>query len=390
MAGEASIDAITRLANGKIAIGRDKGLFVFQPEHQNLPMQKPLVDVEKIHVNNINGETTEQIKAKEKEPLHIQLRSINYFDTEPQRFVYRLKGYSEEEFETETPTINLFPIPYGNYDLEIHALDSWGTRSDKVSIGVEIIPPFWKEKWFGLLMGMLSITSLAGIWKIQIKKIKRKETEKSNTYRRIAELEMRALKAQMNPHFVFNALNSIQNFIAQGDQRNAMKYLSEFGHLVRMNLENAGEDRITIKEEIEFLKFYIEIEKIRFENKLTFTIDWDKHLDITLKCIPPMMIQPLVENAIKHGILPLGGGEIRVHFKEDENPDYLLIEVEDDGMGFVEKSEEKGHKSLGLKIIQERLNISGKGKEENITITNKAQIDPNEKGTIVHLRIQKD
>lgn len=388
--GEPSIDAITQLKNGKIAIGSDKGLFLFEPENQQLPRQKPIIHIAKIDVNSQSSETEEYIKASEKQPVQIYLRAINYFDTEPQRFSYRLKGYSEEEFETETPKINLFPIPHGNYELEIYALDSWGNKSDKVSIGIEIIPPFWKEKWFLILMSMLSIASIVGIWKIQVKKIKRKETEKTNTFRRIAELEMKALKAQMNPHFVFNALNTIQNFIASGDQRNAMKYLSEFGHLIRLNLENSTEDRITIKEEIEFLKFYIEIEKIRFENKLIFTIDWDKNLDITLKCVPPMLIQPLVENAIKHGILPLGSGTIRIHFMEDQNPDYLLIEVEDDGIGFRENSEDKEHKSLGLKIIKDRLNIIGKGKEQSIKITDKNQINPLTKGTIVQLRIQKD
>jgi ligand-binding sensor domain-containing protein len=385
----AGIDAMAGLKNGKIAAGTENGLCIFQPKNAIKPFQKPIFYVEKIKEDDREYAFTGKIKVKEKTPLRIFLRAINYNDFDPPKYTYSLKGYTNDVLQSTSPELNLYSLPSGKYTLEVSAVDSWGNESEKISIDIEVIPPVWKRAWFILLSLLISAALIIWAVKRKIKNIRNKETEKSNTYRRIAELEMKALKSQMNPHFVFNALNSIQNLIAKGDQRNAIKYLSDFGHLVRLNLENSSKDRISVKEEIDFLTFYFEMEKMRFGNQFTLVIECDKNIPPDEKCIPPMMIQPLVENSIKHGLLPAGEGEIIVRFKEETDPGYIIIQVEDNGVGYSVNHTKKEYNSLGLKIIEDRLQFIHNQKNSHLTIYNKSEKGSHAKGTLVSFKIPR-
>ena len=177
-------------------------------------------------------------------------------------------------------------------------------------------------------------------------------------------LQLKALRAQMNPHFVFNALNSVQNFITSKDPSLAAKYLAQFAHLMRQSLENSDQEIITLEKEIEFLRNYLDINvNLRFENKLAYKITVDEEIEEDICGVPTMIIQPYVENAIEHGIRPKQKGLIKIDFKLKDEETILCI-VEDDGVGRekVKKIQEanehlNSHKSLGTKITQKRLEI---------------------------------
>ena len=177
-------------------------------------------------------------------------------------------------------------------------------------------------------------------------------------------LQLKALRAQMNPHFVFNALNSVQNFITSRDPSLAAKYLAQFAHLMRQSLENSDQEIISLEKEIEFLRNYLDINvNLRFENKLAYKIFVDEEIEEDIYGVPTMIVQPYVENAIEHGIKPKQKGVIKIEFKlKDE--DTIICIVEDDGVGrekALQLQEISGylssHKSLGTKITQERLEI---------------------------------
>ncbi len=201
----------------------------------------------------------------------------------------------------------------------------------------------------------------------------RKEKEAEMFKLQASGLQLKALRAQMNPHFVFNALNSVQNYITSNDGTLAAKYLAQFAHLMRQSLEYSELEVISLEKEIEFLRDYLEInEKLRFENKISYEIYVDEDIEEDIYGVPTMIIQPYVENAIEHGIRPKTKGMIKVSFTPKD--DYtILCTVEDDGVGrerarILQENNPKhrDHKSLGTKITQERLEIllKDRGRDE--------------------------
>ncbi len=192
---------------------------------------------------------------------------------------------------------------------------------------------------------------------------KRRETELLKL--KATQLQLKALRAQMNPHFMFNALNSIQNYITSNDVTLAAKYLSKFAKLMRRSLEYSEQEIISLEEEVEFLMDYLEINaKLRFGDKLKYTIIVDEEIEDDIIGVPTMIVQPYVENAIEHGLRPKENGWIRVEFlmpKEDE--DSILCVIEDNGVGrnvakqLQQKVQHQSHKSMGTSITETRLQI---------------------------------
>lgn len=208
---------------------------------------------------------------------------------------------------------------------------------------------------------MSTIATLMGhkIKSIQAEQELRKQrTELDNISRQLTEMQLAALRSQMNPHFIFNALNSIKKFVLTNEAENADKYLGKFSKLIRSILDNSQDPDISIHKEIEMLKLYLELEKLRFGDKLNYHIHVDPMLAEGSTQIPGMLVQPFVENAIFHGIMHKeSAGEILVSFY-DHN-EYVEINVIDDGVGrkmsALLKPNKKDHISLGIKMTEKRL-----------------------------------
>ncbi len=182
---------------------------------------------------------------------------------------------------------------------------------------------------------------------------------------RVTGLQSRALRAQMNPHFLFNALNAIQGFITSGRNNEAETYLARFAKLMRQTLEYSGVEVVTLAQEIEFLNRYLELNrKLRFDSKLDFRIVPPPGADPDDLCIPTMIVQPFVENAIEHGLRPKREGKLRIEFHLTDNEHTLLCSIEDDGVGYnkgrekqMKTPEYQSHRSRGLEITRERLKL---------------------------------
>lgn len=174
-------------------------------------------------------------------------------------------------------------------------------------------------------------------------------------------LALKSLRSQMNPHFIFNALNSVNHFIAQQDERSANKFLSEFSQLMRLVMENSQEDFISLQREQEILALYLKLEHYRFRDKFDYDIQIDESLNTEAIEIPPMLIQPYIENAVWHGLrYKENKGKLLLSFRKESN--YLITEISDDGIGRKRSAElktenQKRHNSTGLKNIEERLSI---------------------------------
>ncbi|MBO6518269.1 MAG: histidine kinase, partial [Bacteroidia bacterium] len=197
------------------------------------------------------------------------------------------------------------------------------------------------------------------VW--QFKEIKRKN-EKEKKLRdlelKFKESELAILRNQMNPHFVFNALNSIQSYILQSDPETASGYVQRFSVLMRSSLEYTMDDWISLRKEIDFLANYLHVEKLRFPDRFSFKITHSEEIDPEEINIPPLLIQPLVENCVKHAFSPdENGGLIKVHFELEA--DKIRCTVEDNGIGIVKKKARSRikHRSYGIEVVQNRLEL---------------------------------
>jgi LytS/YehU family sensor histidine kinase len=205
-------------------------------------------------------------------------------------------------------------------------------------------------------------------------------------------MELKALRAQMNPHFIFNAINSIQNFILDNDQDSAQKHLSRFSKLIRMVFENSGYENIPLDEEIKMLELYLEFEMVRFSSRFRYKITVDDSLDKSHTFIPPLIIQPYVENAVWHGLMHLKDrqGEVIINFERHNNQ--LKCTVDDNGIGrahSMELKKDSVHKSMGLSITAERLEIGNKlfKSKMSVNFTDKLNKDGTSAGTRVELLV---
>ncbi len=222
---------------------------------------------------------------------------------------------------------------------------------------------------------------------------KEKEIERSQLLAQRAELEMQALRAQMNPHFIFNSLNSINRFILQNNKAEATEYLTKFSKLVRMILQNSQASLISLESELESLALYLEMEALRFNYHFDYKISVPKELDIEILKVPPLIIQPYAENAIWHGLMHKEEkGQLDIEVSQDDG--YLYFKISDDGIGrkqaaaLASKSATK-HKSMGLRITADRIAMmqSANGNESPVTINDLANSDGSAAGTEVIIKI---
>jgi len=218
---------------------------------------------------------------------------------------------------------------------------------------------------------------------------------RSNKQQKLANnlLALKSLRSQMNPHFIFNALNSVNNFIAKSDERSANRYLSEFSTLMRSVLENSEEDYIPLSKELELLKLYTKLEHSRFSDKFTYEILVDGHIDVAAFQIPPMLLQPYIENAIWHGLrYKKEKGFLKINLKQKDK-ETIIITIIDNGIGrkksaALKTSNQKKQKSKGMGNIKKRIAILNDMYKDKVAVDISDLKD--ETGTVVQFSLKKD
>mgnify|MGYP000164370212 CR=1 FL=1 len=276
------------------------------------------------------------------------------------RYQYQLVGWDPEwSSQTDNKEIAYANLTPGNYTFQVRSIQmDTGITSDPIELAFEIKAPWWEwraVRWGGIL---LLILLLLGVFWRTLRRVRIKAREAEERLRldkQILELEQKALQLQMNPHFIFNALNSIQLLIGKQDPKTARRYLAKFSKLMRSTLENARQPKILLEEEVESLETYLAIEQFSRGDSFDYEIQVVPEEEAAEVSIPSMMIQPFVENAILHGVGPMKArGYISVHFEIQEQE--VICEVKDNGVGLSgEGSNSSGHKSLALQVTRERL-----------------------------------
>jgi LytS/YehU family sensor histidine kinase len=277
-------------------------------------------------------------------------------------------------------------LPPGSYRFEVKAASGTNQWSSVESYAFIIEPPFWQRWWFMAVLILLAIAGILGAAKIYINHIQRREDEKARVQQLItkaaserqqAQLEalqnkqkatearLQSMRLQMNPHFLFNALNSIQQMILAGDETIATRCLSKFSKLLRRILIHSDKEKITLREELETLRLYVDLESFRFRDRFEYFITCENSIDQDDARIPTLLIQPFVENAIWHGLMHKEGvRRLLVHFKEENET--LICTIEDNGIGrqasqaIKENSlHDQKHTGKGIAVATERLRVFG-------------------------------
>jgi ligand-binding sensor domain-containing protein len=310
------------------------------------------------------------------------------------RYRYMLSG-AEEAWSppTKERVARYSNLPPGTYTFKVISSNNEGLWNTEPAVfSFTIGAPVWKRPWFWLLLTAGSVLILSVTIVVRIRQIKTRERIESETQVAMARNELKALRAQMNPHFVFNSLNSIQHFILTNKSADAGKYLNKFARLMRVILNNSEKSLITVREEIEYLQLYLELEEMRFENKFRYKITVDDEVDMDYIELPAMLLQPYVENAILHGLTPkkeMGHLEVRIRLQGNT----LVCSIIDDGIGrekardMRKLSNRKDHQSLGMKITHDRLELINRlhGSQLSLTITDLQHEDKTPAGTRVDI-----
>ena len=307
-------------------------------------------------------------------------------------FTWKLTGF-ENNWATPTSSnhISYNNLAPGNYVFKLKVVDRAGNAGEELRIPVIVKPFFYQTTWFKFLMLLLIAVGVYALFRYRIMRIKKEEEQKTIFNKQLAELEMQALRAQMNPHFLFNCLNSIQRFILENENKIAVNYLAKFARLVRLILENSRDKKVALVKEIESLDLYIQMEKLRFDHNFSYTIDVDKNIDTEFTEITPMLLQPYVENAIWHGLQHKeGDGKISIRIAEKNNS--LLFIVEDNGIGRKASAEinrnRKNHNSVGLQITEKRIEMLSNNIEKgSVTILDLHNDKGNAEGTRVEINL---
>lgn len=309
------------------------------------------------------------------------------------QYTYRLNGLSNYWQQTSQSTLNFISLPAGNYSLEIYATNKAGVRSNVITIPFVIPRPFWKTDWF---WGMMAVALVGLAWFIttlRIRSIKRKEAEKTKIRQQISELEQKAKRAQMNPHFIFNCISSIQSFIFSNQLEACNDYLARFARLIRQTLDNSDRTAIQLSEEVKYLDTYLSLEQMRFTGKFRYEIAVSPDIFPEFVYIPAMLLQPYVENSIRHGVRNRRDnlGLIRVRFFKEGNA--LICTVEDNGIGRAKAESLKSvshieYQSRGMSLTDERIHAINQtyGEEINVSIADLADETGEASGTRIIIR----
>ncbi len=355
--------------DGEFWLGTDKGIVNFNPRKVKPFSQPPNVFLDQIIINDQDTITGYGIRKSLELPydsntLSFNILPITFYKAKTSKVKFKLENYDDKWIvQNHDQKVRYTKIPFGNYTLKYQAVDTNGNESEIKLLAIKIHPPFYLSWWFFLLTFLLTLALVYLLYTIRINQIKKKERAKTMLAKlefQLVDQELKALRAQMNPHFLFNAMNSIKGIIIKKEIKNATEYLTKFSSLIRSILENSEKKLIPLSKELQALKLYIELESLRFNNDFNYQLTLDKNIDPNFVRILPLVFQPFVENAIWHGLLPKENGNKELKIFLSKRGDYLICEIEDNGIGRSNSAKviaRKNHQSMGTDITIKRIKM---------------------------------
>jgi len=378
------------VTNDTVWVVSKKGLSFFDRRTLRRDNPAPLLHFNKILVNDLEVNKEELLDLDYNEnQISFYYSGLSFKDNKSIVYRYKLVPLDSSWRFTSNRDVRYTTIPPGKYTFIVSAgKTGYSNRSNSLIFPIAISPPWWLTWESKLAFFLVSSAFILAYLRHRIKKVQ----QENRLEKKIFELESKALRAQMNPHFIFNCLNSIQSFIAVNDTRSAEKYLAEFARLIRMILDNSRESSISIAQEMETLRYYLNLERQRFNNNFNFVLEVASEVEINEIYIPSMLIQPYIENAILHGLSGmLKNGVVLIKFERFDTK--IKCTVEDNGVGrektmTLKRSSRFNYRSAGSEISRERfevMNSSPDKKDYSVVITDLKDQDNMPSGTCVEL-----
>lgn len=347
---------------GEMFFGGVNGFNVFHPDSIRDNPHRPAIVITAAkkfdQPLNIHVDGVEPLQLSYRDNfITFEFAALDYTNPTKNQYAYKLDGLHSEWIYCGTQRYATFTnLAPGPYVFRVKGANNDGVwNEDGAMLRFVVTPPFWKTWWVRWLSMAASLTALL----LLVLHLKEREKKKAELNRKFSELKLQALRAQMNPHFIFNTLNSIQYYISNDEQKPAYRYLSKFSKLMRKILDNSEKSTLPIAQELEALKLYLDLEVLRFEGKFVYRLNIDPAIDVHNVEIPTLLIQPFVENAIQHGLRfkrTKGALDIRLQLHGDA----VVCLIQDNGIGIekalqLKSKHEDQHKSAGMKVTRERL-----------------------------------
>ncbi len=391
------------LPDTSVAFGGPMGYTLFKPKALEADEFDPVIALTGFSVSNLPQLPDPLARLKELRLTYNQnfitaaFAAMQFDFPDKIQYRYQLTGFDKNWVMTGNENkASYTSLPPGDYTLLLNASNTSGKWSSHVlSIHIIIAPPFWKTWWFYLITGIMLCLLIYLFVRARIRRIKKAHARQLQFEREAMELHAMALRAQMNPHFIFNCLNSIKALIQEKQDKHAIKYLTTFVSLVRKQLNNTS-NQVTLADELQTCKLYLELEAMRFDGRIDFHFDIAEDESVKQVLVPPLIVQPVIENAIIHGLLPREEGgrvDIKVYRKDKQ----VVCEIKDNGIGraAAAKLKEKSsqlHQSKGIHLLKERITLHNLINEQLSSLETTDLYDANGQpaGTLVIIKFNMD
>ncbi|MEO1513480.1 MAG: two-component regulator propeller domain-containing protein [Bacteroidota bacterium] len=351
------------IVGDQVWVATPRGMAHFPRQDQPRNAVAPLVHLTDIQVANQSRPVQDELVLHAWEnSLAVEFTGLALRAKNAVSYKYKMEGLDTTWVYTTNSQARYPVLNPGDYQFEVRAINEDGVESEQSAILQIHMCPYWWQQWWVISGAVLSVLALMFFYFHQRQQ---KVMREKDTQNRIAQLKQKALQLQMNPHFVFNALSAIQKTLVTNEQEKALLYLSRFAKLIRLIFEFSKLEEISLEEEIDFLHLYLQLEQLRFKEKVTidFTVDPELNEELAITHLPPLLLQPLVENAFKHGLFHKEGqGHLRLRFSRQEH--FLTFVIEDNGLGRAWASARRANNpylaqksSSGIENIEARLQL---------------------------------
>lgn len=376
------LSAFFPLPDGRFIIGGLNGLAVVDPDKLGLQQSFPKIFLAGLETSNEmvihNLNDFDEISL----PYHQNFFTI-YFGADRHDMLDTYQFYSKlEGFDNDWKTLNrnqgsvsFTNVPSGTYTFKMRAGDAYGNLSEKETrLSIIVLTPWYRKWWFIGGLALLVLSTILYLWR-------RRLVALNLSYQNV-ELNQKLLRVQMNPHFIFNSLTAIQNYIYEHKGREAGAFLSSFARLIRLILDNSRHEFISLEKEIETLNLYMQLQSLRFNNGFDFQILVDPEIIPEVTWVPPMLAQPFLENAIEHGISKVSRRG-RIILRYIQLPHSIQFEITDNGIGLTEsdlqhKAKPMQHESISINLCRERLELLHKRNRTRINFSISEVVENNQ------------
>lgn len=368
-----------------LMVGTDKGLAVIPIHQKNKDLFIEVYIDELSYGNNSINEPINSALFKSDTSLQVSFLTIDYNESRSNSsYYYKLEPLHTEWRNASSNEVNFYNLKPDEYTLHYKVNDTL----KKVEFSIS--PRWWQIPWIQILLLLLSIMLLIVIMWMIVKQLQIKKNKKIFQEKHLSDLQLKALRSQMNPHFVFNSLSAIQYYINKNDTEASEKYLVKFSKLIRQFFELSKQTEITLDKELILISNYLDIEKLRFKDKFNYHITVAPEINSNQELLPTMLLQPIVENAVNHGIFnKVNNGTIEINFSQHN--DKLVVKIIDDGVGYVNtKVRSRVKKVKSTNVLSERLKFLNKSGQWHITYAiNELHPEKTDKGNISTFTIKR-